>query len=140
MAYCHPELLKDWAEDLNKEIDPIKLSPGSGVKVWWRCHKGHTWEASIHNRAKGTGCPFCSGKQVSKENCLATVKPNLAKEWHPTLNGKLKANEVTYGSNKKVWWLCSLNKEHTWEASISNRSKGRGCPDCAKLKRTSPQK
>ena len=68
-------------------------------------------------------------------NDLATVMPNLAKEWHPIKNGELTPQNVTAGSNKKVWWLCE--KEHAWLASVGRRSAGNGCPQCASELRTS---
>ena len=40
--------------------------------------------------------------------------PHLVKEWHPTKNGDLNPEELTHGSNKKVWWQCLRNKEHEW--------------------------
>lgn len=36
--------------------------------------------------------------------------------------------QVTCGSNKKVWWKC-LNG-HSWRACINDRNKGNGCPFC----------
>ena len=41
-------------------------------------------------------------------------------------------NEVTPGSNKKVWWKCRF--AHEWQATVSNRTLGRGCPYCANKK------
>ena len=38
----------------------------------------------------------------------------LAKEWHPTKNGSLTPADLTLGSNKRVWWICS--KGHEWQA------------------------
>ena len=32
-------------------------------------------------------------------------------------------------ANKKVWWICERN--HEWEATISSRNNGAGCPCCA---------
>ena len=55
--------------------------------------------------------------------------PNLANEWHPTKNSTLSPRDVTAGSNKKVWWLCE--KGHEWQAVISSRKTGCGCPFCA---------
>ncbi len=31
--------------------------------------------------------------------------PELAKEWHPTMNGALKPAEIAAKSNKKYYWL-----------------------------------
>ena len=38
--------------------------------------------------------------------------PELVKEWHPTKNGDLTPKDVTHGSSKKIWWLCSKGHSH----------------------------
>ena len=43
------------------------MSNNSNKKVWWKCVKGHEWIASINDRSRGNGCPFCYGKNISKE-------------------------------------------------------------------------
>jgi len=60
-----------------------------------------------------------------------TSCPDLVKEWHPTKNGELTPNDYTYGSHKKVWWLCS--KGHSFEKVIRYRTRNNrsGCPYCA---------
>jgi len=124
----NPLLTKEWHPVKNGRLTPRAVSPNSGKKVWWLCAKGHEWSASIDNRAKGKGCPFCSNKAVHLDNCLATVKPSLAKEWHPTKNGNLTPKDVTPGTDRKVWWVCI--KGHNWQASIDHRTTGSGCPFC----------
>ena len=56
--------------------------------------------------------------------------PELLSEWHSTMNGELKPDEVTYGSHKKVWWLC--HKGHSHDSIIYDRTikKPTGCPRC----------
>ena len=49
--------------------------------------------------------------------------PELIKEWHPTKNGELKPEEVTSGSNKKVWWKCEKGLEHEWQTTVNSRTK-----------------
>lgn len=51
-------------------------------------------------------------------------------QWHPTLNGSLTPDAVTYGS-KKVWWQCP--EGHVWRAVVYSRTgtKKCGCPVCA---------
>ena len=40
------------------------FSPTSHKKVWWKCSKGHEWEAMIANRFdKKRGCPYCAGQK-----------------------------------------------------------------------------
>ena len=62
---------------------------------------------------------------------LETLYPDLAKEWHPTLNGELLPRDVLPGSNRKVYWKCP-KCNYEWKAQICNRAKGRrGCPCCS---------
>ena len=63
------------------------------------------------------------------ENSLTQKHPDLAKEWHPTKNGKLTPDMFTPGSQEKVWWVCKYG--HEWKAKISHRCSGSGCPTCA---------
>ena len=79
-------------------LTPKDVTAGSNKKVWWRCSKGHEWEAPIYRRNQGHGCPYCSGKKVNDENCLKTLNPALAREWHPTKNGSLTPKDVTVSS------------------------------------------
>ena len=68
--------------------------------------------------------------KLSPEHNLAVKHPDVAKEWHPSKNGPLTPFQVTPGSGKKVWWQCSKNKGHDWEATIKNRANGTGCRKC----------
>ena len=136
LCTTHPELVKEWHPTKNGVILPEQHMGGSHKKVWWICEKGHEWEAQIKSRVSGIGCPYCAGKKVLHGfNDLETIHPELAKEWHPTKNGQLTPSQVTYGSGKKVWWICK--NEHEWESSVCNRIKGRGCPVCSSRRRTS---
>jgi DNA-directed RNA polymerase subunit RPC12/RpoP len=125
----NPALAIEWHPTKNGSLTPNDVMPYSNKKVWWICQKGHEWEADIDSRSNGTGCPYCSGKAVNNENCLNTINPALAIEWHPTKNGSLLPRDVTPHSHRKVWWLCS--RRHEWEATIASRSSGSGCPYCS---------
>ena len=79
--------------------------------------------------------------RLSDNYNLQKLCPDLAKEWHPTKNGNLKPKKVTPNSNKKVWWLCSKNKNHEWQATICHRNNDNGCLHCfKKKKKTKTQK
>ena len=67
-------------------------------------------------------------RTVEKYN-LKIINPHLAKEWHSVKNGNLSPQNVMPGSQKKAWWTC--RKGHEWQARISHRSKGAGCPYCS---------
>jgi len=121
LAALYPDIAKEWHPNKNGDLSPEKITPGSGKKVWWICSEEHEYEASIDNRSKKRGCPFCSktNKTAGYGNDLQTLFPEIAKEWHPTKNGDLTADNVTPKSNKKVWWLC--NKSHSYESVVSTR-------------------
>ena len=133
LATLNPELAKSWHPTMNKNFTPSNVIPGSYKKVWWKCLKrsDHIWQAVIADRNNGAGCPICSNKKVVKSNCLATLDPELAKEWHPVKNGTFTPDKVTPGSLKKAWWKCQKSDDHEWEASVASRTKGHGCGICA---------
>ena len=125
----HPELSKQWHPTKNLRLKPDMVKPKSNKKVWWQCEKGHEWEAVVCSRSQGSGCPYCSGKYVCSDNCLQTLRPDLAKQWHPTKNGNLTPCDVTLNSNKMIWWRCI--KGHEWKTTVGNRSNGNDCPFCS---------
>ncbi len=124
-----PELAREWHPERNTLLTPKDVVPGSVKRVWWLCSRGHAWETSIRKRSKGRRCPYCAGKKVDKDNCLQTVNPALAAQWHPARNAPLTPQDVTSNSGKRAWWLCRNN--HEWEAVVASRNGGNGCPYCA---------
>lgn len=125
------QLMEQWDVQRNLPLTPDLVTYGSKKKVWWRCEKGHTWQASICTRTgSGSGCPVCAGKiPVAGENDLQSQYPDLACQWHPTKNQALTPQQVLPGSHKAVWWICA--RGHTWKASVKSRVAGSGCPVCS---------
>ena len=122
----NPDVAAEWHPTKNGEATPSDVTRGSTKKVWWLCPQGHAYEAAIKNRTKSikpSGCPYCSGRRAAPEKTLAIHSPEVAKEWHPTKNSPLKPTEIGYGSSQKVWWICTFDHSHLWEAVISNRTK-----------------
>ena len=134
LVTINPKLAKEWNYERNIGLKPEKFTANSHKKVWWKCDKGHEWQATIASRNNGRGCPYCSGKFVVKgETDLATVNPKLAKEWNYEKNADLNQENVAPNSDRRVWWKC--DKGHEWQATISNRNKGSGCPICYRFSR-----
>ena len=133
-AYCErfgrEELLEQWNTEQNGDLTPADVTFGSHRKVWWRCAKGHSWQAIIKSRVERNDCPICANKiTAAGVNDLGTTHPELAKQWHPTKNGDLTPRMVVAGTNRKVWWICE--HAHAWQATIASRVKGCDCPVCA---------
>ena len=128
-----PELLQEWDFEKNTSVSPDSVTQFSNKKVWWKCSEGHEWQAAINNRCYGRGCPYCSGRYaILGKTDLATLRPDLLTEWDNDKNGNLKPSDFSLNSERKVWWKCS--EGHSWEALISNRTKGHGCPYCSGLR------
>ena len=128
LSKVHPELISEWS-DKNYPLTPDNITFGSNKIVWWKGSCGHEWQASVKSRSSGENCPICSGKRVATGiNDLATLKPELVKEWSD--KNTLKPTEVTVGSHKKIIWKCKLG--HEWKATVKSRTlNGTGCPYCS---------
>lgn len=129
LATNNPKLAEEWNYERNNELLPTKIAANSMKKIWWKCSKGHEWQAVVANRNRGTGCPYCTGKKVlSGYNDLATINPSLAGEWDYDKND-LCPTEVRPNSHTIVWWICR-KCNHNWEARIDYRNKNKSCPYC----------
>tara|TARA_R110000851_G_scaffold214241_3_gene366884 strand:+ start:421 stop:2175 length:1755 start_codon:yes stop_codon:yes gene_type:complete len=135
LATLNPELANQWHDTKNRELTPYDVTLNSNKKVWWKCDKGddHEWYTDIAHRNNGRSCPVCLGQKVVKSNCLATLNPELANQWHDTKNRELTPYDVTLNSNKKVWWKCDKGDDHEWLATVSGRIKS-GCSICVNQK------
>jgi len=136
LSTTHPDIATQWDSRKNGGLLPEMVSAGSKKKVWWKCPEGddHEWEASIGSRAgiAGHGCPICSGSKVVTSTCLSITHPELIKEWHPIKNKGVIPEDLSFGSNKKIWWRCDKSEEHVWITSVKNRAaRDYGCPFCS---------
>lgn len=50
---------------------------------------------------------FTEMSKINMENSLAVKFPSIAKEWHPTKNGRLKPEYLDAHSHYNAWWICS---------------------------------
>ncbi|MBY0598818.1 zinc-ribbon domain-containing protein [Bacillus bingmayongensis] len=130
-----PELAKQWHPTKNEGITPDAVVFDEGwVRRWWQCKRNHEWEETIASRYINTSvCPYCANKKVCEDNCLATVYPEIAKNWFVLKNSRYSevrtAYDVIYTSSEDAYWICE--KGHTWRETISQRVKnGKGCRKC----------
>lgn len=118
----NPEVAQEWHPTKNNGLNSDKVRSNSRVKVWWQCKVcNHEWQAIVQDRHR-------NNKKCANCKSLATNRPELIKEWHPTKNGNLTPYNTTYGSSKKVWWICKQG--HEYVTSVHTKSKGSGCPFC----------
>lgn len=130
--------IKLWCKLNDKPFDLISdkyISPHENLE--WQCLKdgcGEIFEMPWSRASQDYGCGYCHGKQVGLSNCLAIKYPDIAKEWHPTLNGDLTPYDKTWGSRTDIWWKC-LECGYEWFVKINSRTTfNTGCPECNKSK------
>jgi hypothetical protein len=127
----YPDLLLEWAWDVNAAFDPAGLAAGSHERVAWRCllDPAHVWETKLADRTyQGSGCPYHMGLRVHPAESLAAYYPWLAAEWHPTEN-HLRPDQVTRASARDIVWRCEAG--HTWTTAVYQRTLSQsGCPAC----------
>ena len=112
MLSFRPELINEWDFNKNVGINPEEMFKSSEKKVWWKCIYGHSWITLISDRVKGTNCPVCSHQKIVKGiNDVETLKPELAKIWHPSKNKNKSLSDFSKCSEEKVWWQCANGHE-----------------------------
>ena len=127
--YDRSELLLQWHPEKNGELTPDGVSYGSQKKIWWVCDRGHEWQSPPYARVgRNAGCPYCAGKKVAPGQDLRSLYPDIAAQWHPVKNGRLRPEDCLPGSHRTVWWQCAQG--HEWKALVKARIEGCGCPIC----------
>lgn len=143
LAERAPAVAAEWHPILNGDLTPHDVFAGSSERFWWRCATcGHEWATKLEKRVRqGQGCRKCG--VTRRANARATPKPGqslvdlipeLAAEWHPTLNNDCTPSDVLPTSGAIAWWRCA-RCHHDWQSSVYRRSVGGGCRKCAAVRR-----
>lgn len=133
----YPELAKQWDYENNGDNTPQNIGYKSLYRAHWVDKFNHKWEAVVYHRTVNkSGCPICAGQKICTGfNDLQSVNPELAKEYHSTLNSK-PATEISATWHRKVYWQCikcGYGSNGEWQAAPGRRqSKGYeiACPKC----------
>lgn len=71
--------------------------------------------------------------------CMNNNRQDLIDEWDYEKNGDLTPQNISCGSNLKVWWIKSYDDPNTnkhfnfsWQTSVHHRKEGKGCPYLSK--------
>ena len=136
LATKNPKLAKEWNYDKNGKLTPKDVTEGSTKDVWWICEKGHEWHARIKERKRGNSCAICSNKKVLVgfndlyTYCINNSLVDVIEEFDKDKN-KFTMEEVTAGSDKETWWICS-KCGNSYKSSPSRRViRGSSCGICS---------
>ncbi|MFF5254614.1 zinc-ribbon domain-containing protein [Streptomyces leeuwenhoekii] len=84
-----PGVAAQWHPTKNGARKPSDIVAGSNQRVWWRCVRGHEWQAYVGTRVhQRTRCPHCSQRHRSKAEVA------LFAELHEVLVPRLGAGAV----------------------------------------------
>lgn len=124
----YPGLCDEWDAERNGNLDPSVVNCMSRRKIWWTCFRcSYSWIAAPYERFYTVWlCPKCR----SVFDCLALEAPDLAGEWserNPFDAWQVRPTSDTYFLPE---WVCANNEEHVWNALLSSRWNGAGCPKC----------
>ena len=93
------------------------------------CHAGRA-----HVQSSFVSCHSRQGQPVQQKGPdIGLLEPALQKQFDQAANAHLGNIIIKAKSNKKVHWTCDKCPDghlHSWEASVSNRTAGGGCPQC----------
>ena len=67
-------------------------------------------------------------RESLREYCDRTGREHIVSEWLQEKNGQFTPDNISFGSNKKMWWRCS--EGHEWQAAVKARSADDSCPVC----------
>lgn len=131
LTAVNPKLASEWHPTKNDHLSLETVYAGTSKKAWWQCSKcSYEWEANVSSRNRGRGCSYCAGKVPNETNSLVSLHPEIAAQY--SKRNVLPVEAMMAISHKKVWWNCSDNPDHEWEAAVQNRVRqGDGCPYCS---------
>ena len=142
-----PDIKEFYDFEMNKDIDPAKLSVTSSTQINWKCDIcGYKWRTGVGARIiaengtyKVRPCPSCTGQVRTKS--YGEDYPELAEQFEVELNNCSLYDII--GSKfltQNYYWKCNICDE-VFETSIASMIRGRnakskGCLYCAGKKVT----
>ena len=141
-AHKSIEQFRDELKARRNDVSVIGEYKNANCKIQARCNIHNIdWMITPSKLLAGGKCPICAKdttsrkriqKFIDKNGSFADHFPKLLEEWNYDENRKrqLEPNNLTIKSNRKASWICK-KCGYIYDATISNRSNGTGCPVCA---------
>ena len=125
-----PDIAAEWSDCNDGRSEDYTVNSNHACR--WKCRVcGNEWVARIADRTAGSGCPYCGGKILKGFNDIASLKPDMMREWSIRNRAGLE-HEISDKSDLMVWWHCRSCGQD-WRANVRTRSCGGGsCPYCSK--------
>lgn len=135
---CHRWTTEDWIRKAqtihNFKFDYSKVVyVNSKTPVEIICSKHGPYMQLPSEHLSGKGCKYCAHQAFHPKESLATVCPEVAKQWDYGKNSDTGYTPDSIGIDSKVkfWWHCTNGKSHSFRATIAQRVKrGSKCAVC----------
>ena len=129
LADLYPELCNEWMTRRNG-FRPEQISFGSSFYAWWKCKKGHMWQAIVGNRTvNDAGCYVCNKGAPTDLNDY----PDVLMEFDREKNKGIDPHALPVG--QKVAWRCAVDATHEgWVSGFYRTTKQERCPSCTNKK------
>lgn len=126
LASRFPEVAAEWSP--SNPQSAAEVAAMSRRRALWCCSScGNEWEAMVSNRtSRSSGCPQCSGREVSEDNSLAAVVPESVRWWDA--RNERTPGQVHPTSTYVAGWVCPSG--HQFRAPVSLAARG-GIMHCA---------
>ncbi len=136
------------SDEYNNEVDTTLISPKSNRKFIFVCEKTNCEKGCLHRIVSSPcnkieyGCPYCSRSRCCPCNSVQGKFPHIAAQVMADAEGNhMELDKISPYSSKRFIFICDeTNCErkclHQWEASMSNRVNGSGCPFCSQTYKT----
>lgn len=133
LSVTHPQLANEFHPELNGDNTPENITKSSREPIIWQCstNKLHVWKARLRTRVyEGGVCPRCNDQPP-----ITVTHPEVAAQFHPTLNGDLSPENLIRSSHESVVWVCEVDPvEHVWTCTVHSRvfkaDRVSNCPFC----------
>lgn len=124
-------LMRDWAFELNKGVDPAHVRVTSRQRVTWCCSDcAYLFQRSISTQYQNQGqCPRCHQLSLNTGRSLQDLYPQWANCLVPEKNDGWQARHLSPYSHRQLWWHCSVCDED-YLMSVAQRVRTSRCPYC----------
>ena len=127
-----------WSE--KNEVAANKVSVDSDTFIWLKCLAGKNhpdYDMRARALKEGSGCPYCAGKRVCKENSLGYFHPIVFDLWSD-LNEKTPY-DYTCGSAKDIFLKCNNGIHDDYKRRVQDCVRiNFVCPICARKNKVMP--
>ena len=98
----NPAVAKEWHPSKNGSLTPKDVTLIANRNVWWLCSKDHVWSATINDRIRGSGCPYCSGNKVEDKEIPQEPDRSRAIASHSAIKESPKSGDIRQQFPNKV--------------------------------------